>query len=348
MAQLQNVCFTWNNPPTFEGMVVKPLFAPNDMHYMVYQYEQGENGTYHWQGYVELKARKRIPQIKTLLGSNTIHIEGRRGTAKQASDYCKKDDTRVPGGVFYEHGEMKVTNQGARQDIIDFKDAILEGKRKRDLLEEHTLPMAKYPKFYQMVRGLEMPTRENNLKVYLLIGPPGCGKTRSVYEAYGGPKRGELFRVPLNNGTMWFDGYDGQPAVLFDDFAGAASKITLTNFLNLIDRYPIQVPVKGEYTWWMPDRIYITTNIWPREWFKWENRVVQYRAMARRFHAVFDFYEMEAELGGDPPVGGNDLLPYIHEDYIAHGISLQGCMAPPRYEGKNWWIREKPEDALPW
>lgn len=153
--------------------------------------------------------------------------------------------------------------------------------------------------------------------------------------------------MPLSNGTMWHDGYDGHSHVLIDDFAGAASHITLTNFLRLIDPWnPVQVPIKGGFVWWNPDVIYLTTNIWPREWYKWENRVVQYRAIAERFHAVFDFYEYE--VNGDPPVGGNDLMPYIHEDYITHGISLQNCMAPPRYEGKEWWIKERPDDAVPW
>ncbi len=345
-AQLLNVCITWNNPPVDGENVREPIYNPEKMHYLVYQYECGQNGTYHWQAYCELKTKATFATIQTLLGAPGAHLEKRRGTGKQASDYCKKPETRVPGGTFYEHGEMKTTTPGARTDITNFKDEIQSGKRKRDLLDDHCLMMAKYPKFYQMVRAITMPERENNLKVYLLIGPPGCGKTRSVYEAFGGPKRGELFRVPLSNGTTWFDGYDGQQAVLFDDFAGAASKITLTNMLNLIDRYPLQVPVKGEYTWWMPDKIYITTNIYPREWFKWENRVIQYQALARRFYAVFDFYEME--INADPPVGGNDLLPYMHEDYITHGISLQGCSAPPRYEGKDWWIKERPDDAVPW
>lgn len=342
MAQLRNVCFTWNNP----GADPIP-FDCEKMHYLVYQREKGDNGTEHYQGYCELKKPLRLNQIKTLLGSNTIHCEKRRGTGEQASDYCQKEESRVsPDEQPKIFGTMKVTTPGQRNDVIQFKDAIRSGKRKRDLIDSHTLPMARFPKFYQMVRGLEMQERTTPLKVYLLIGPPGCGKTRSVYEAYAGDKRSELFRVPLSNGTMWFDGYDGQEAILFDDFAGAASKITLVNFLSLIDQYPISVPVKGEFVPWCPSKIFITTNIWPREWFKWENRVIQYQAMARRFHAVFDFYEHEID--GDPPVGDNDTLPYIHESYITHGISLVGCSAPPRYQTKDWWIREKPEDSIPW
>lgn len=344
-----NMIFTWNNPPVTGdgGIVVQPNFHEDKMYYLVYQYEQGESGTYHWQGYVEFKSQTRYEQAKNLLGSNTIHVERRRGNQKQAIDYCKKDESRVEGSTPFEHGIPKQTTQGARNDLVEFKEAIKEGKRKRDLVDEHTTCMAKYGRFYDTVRGLYRPERTEPKKVYLLIGPPRCGKTRSVMEAHRGEERHKLFDMPLSNGTMWHDGYDGHSDVLIDDFAGAASHITLTNFLRLIDPWnPVQVPVKGGFVWWNPDKIYITTNIWPREWYKWENRVIQYRAMAERFHAVFDFYEYEE--GGDPPVGDNNRMPYLHPDYITHGISLQGCIAPPRYEDKNWWIRERPDDAVPW
>lgn len=341
-----NICFTWNNPPIVGENVTQPVFDPECMHYLVYQYEQGENGTYHWQGYVEFKSRRTFNQAREYLEAPGAACFNRRGSQQQAIDYCKKEATRVPGAEPFEWGTPKVTNQGARNDINEFRDAIVSGKRKRDLLDDHALQLAKFPKFYTMVCSMSPPERENDLKVYLLIGPPGCGKTRSVYEAYTGPKRSELFRLPLSNGTPWYDGYDGQRAVLFDDFSGASSHVTLTNLLNLLDRYPIMVPVKGDHTWWLPDRIYITTNIYPRKWYKWEDRMVQYRALARRIHVVFDWYEYQD--GGDPPVGENAILPYMHEDYIQHGISLQGCSVPPRYEGATWWNNERPEGCVPW
>jgi hypothetical protein len=344
-----NICFTWNNPPVTVdgGNVVQPRFLEDEMEYLVYQYEMGANGTPHWQGYVEFKRRRTYNQARELLQAPGAACFNRRGSQQQAIDYCKKMETRVEGATPFEHGTPKMTNQGQRNDLVEFKEAIKEGKRKRDLVDEHTTCMAKYGRFYDTVRGLYRPERTEARRTYLLIGPPRCGKTRSVMEQHRGEKRHELFDMPLSNGTMWHDGYDGHSHVLIDDFAGAASHITLTNFLRLIDPWnPVQVPIKGGFVWWDPDVIYITTNIWPREWYKWENRVIQYRAMAERFRAVFDFYEYE--IGGDPPVGDNERLPYIHESYITHGISLVGCRAPPRYEGKDWWIRERPDDATPW
>lgn len=342
-----NICFTWNNPPIVDGVVQQPTFDEAQMHYLVYQYERGESGTYHWQGYLELKARKTYAQARTLLHAPAAACFNRRGNQQQAIDYCKKEDSRVEGATPFEHGVPKVTNQGSRTDLTEFKDAIKDGKRKRDLVDDHTTCMAKFGRFYDTVRGLYRPERTEMRKIYLLIGPPRCGKTRSVMEQHRGEKRHDLFDMPLSNGTMWHDGYDGHSHVLIDDFAGAASHITLTNFLRLIDPWnPVQVPIKGGFVWWDPDVIYITSNIFPREWYKWENRVVQYRAMAERFHAVFDFYEYTE--GGDPPVGANNVMPYMHNEYIDVGICFQQFMAPPRYEGKTWWINERPNDSAPW
>lgn len=350
MTQSMNICFTWNNPPVVDGNVQQPTFNGEKMHYLVYQYEKGSNGTFHWQGYVEFKAQTRYSTARGYLRAPGAACFTRRGNQQQARDYCMKDDTRVEGGTPFEHGTPKETNQGDRKDIHDLRDAVISGKRKREIIEDDALlpAYAKYYKFSDRVESLYPPERTTPRKVYLLIGPPRCGKTRSVMEQFRGPKRTDLFKVPLNGKSMWFDGYDKQRDVLIDDFAGAASKIGLTEFLRLIDPWGTEyVEIKGHFTWWNPDRIFITTNIWPREWYKWENRVIQYQAMAERFYAVFDFYEME-EGAGDPPVGDNTLMPYMHESYINHGISFEGCKAPPRYTTKTWWVKERPDDASTW
>lgn len=343
------ICFTWNNPPVQDGNVLQPIYDPATMCYLVYQYERADSGTLHWQGYVEFINRKTYNAARALLKAPGAACFARRGTPEEASIYCKKPEGRVEHAVPYEFGEMAPHQQGQRTDIIALRDALISGKRKREIIEDDTLlpTYAKFYKFADRIEGYYPPERTTPRKIYLLIGPPRCGKTRSVMEQFRGPNRANLFKVPLNGKTMWFDGYDKNTDALVDDFVGAASHLALADFLRLIDPWGVeQVQVKGAFCWWNPERIFITTNIYPKDWYKWENRAIQYEAIAERFTAVFDFYEME--VNGDPPVGGNDLLPYIHEDYITHGISLQGCRAPPRYEGKTWWIREKPEEALPW
>lgn len=311
--QWQNVCFTWNNP----GEDPIP-FDVEQMHYLVYQLEVGENGTEHYQGYVEFKKRLRIHQMKALFGNNTIHFERRRGTAKQASDYCKKNDTRKEGHTFVEFGEMKETNPGSRKDLELFKDAVMSGqKRKRDLIDEHFGTLARYPKFYDLLKSVSRPTRAEGetLEVILHIGPTGLGKTKKVYDEHGDDP--ELYATPLSNGTPWYDGYDGHKIVLLDDFAGSASHLQLVTLLRLLDRYPVQVPIKGSHVWWFPNRIYVTTNIEPAKWYKWEGRERQYLALARRFTKVIEFYEP------------------LHED--DQGYTIQG---------PEWWKDNAPVEAM--
>ncbi len=274
------VVFTHNNPTealTFDG---------ETMEYLVYQEEIGESGTYHFQGYCELKKRTRMAAAKLLLGGPQVHIEPRRGTQAQAILYCKKEDTRIPHTEIFEEGTPRV--QGKRIDLEAFKDEVKAGAKRRDLVDDHFGIIARYPKFYDTLTMMNRPERVEELEVTLLIGDTGLGKTRSVMERFGQSE--DFWKSPLNNGTMWYDTYDGHSVVLIDDFAGAASHISLSSLLQLLDRYPLLVPTKGSHTWWLPSKVFVTTNILPKHWFKWENRGEQYKALARRFSKVYLHY----------------------------------------------------------
>lgn len=312
-AKYTNVCFTWNNPND-----VPIGFETSKMSYLVYQEEVGENGTHHYQGYVELKRQLRLNQVKTLLGSDTIHIARRRGTSEQASEYCKKEDTRVPGTQPYEFGVMKATAPGKRNDLKDFKDNVMDDrKRKRDLVEDHYGTLARYPRFYHDLTLLNRPANNPEVEVILHFGATGLGKTRSVMDAH--LQDDSFFIAPLSNGTPWYDTYDLDETVLIDDFAGAASHLSLVALLRLLDVYPLMVPVKCAHTWWRPKTIYITSNILPKDWYKWEKRGSQYLALARRFTKVVLFYP---KLFADDP-------GFVEQD-------------------KTWWVENCPDEALPY
>jgi hypothetical protein len=90
-------------------------------------------------------------------------------------------------------------------------------------------------------------------EVIFVSGAPGSGKTRYVYEKDPG-----VFRVPSQDGYKWKDGYSGEDAVLYDNMS-IKNNTHPENILQEIDRYFIQVPVKGGYIGWRPKRIYITS-----------------------------------------------------------------------------------------
>ncbi len=314
MARYRNVCWTLNNPHETGGMV---MFDEEKMDYLVYQEEIGESGTYHFQGYCEFTNKVSQNKAKEMLGGNTVHLERRRGSQAQAIAYCKDPEKRVAHTEPYEEGTPHT--QGKRMDLEGFKNEVMEGANLRELLDEHYGVIARYPKFYEKLKQMNRPQRTEQLEVVLLIGPTGTGKTRHVEDMYG--RDDEFWRLPLSNGKMWFDSFDGHTKVLLDDFSGAASHFSLCDLLQLLDRYSIQVPTKGGHTWWMPNEVYVTTNLLPAKWYKWEHREEQYNALARRFSKVLLF---------DVP------LPGAHSVYIELHDNVKSL----------WWEENKPQPEV--
>lgn len=271
--QIRNACFTLNNPtveaPAFAQAVCDAL-SPS---YLVFQLERGEQGTPHFQGYIEFKGPKSFKHVqRTLLSA---HLESRRGSAAQAAAYCKKPDSRVDGP--WEFGE--ISSQGRRTDLSDAVAALREGGMPL-VLQRHP---ESYVKFGNGLRNLSVQLhkydRRDPPEVTLLFGPPGVGKTHFAFD-------GEPLLVSIPGSLQWFDNYADEEAVLFDDFDGRRSSAPLKQLLNLLDRYPLMVPVKGSHVNFVARRIYITTNFHPRDWYDWSEREQQYAALKRRFSRV--------------------------------------------------------------
>ena len=276
--------FTYNNPQESGPELIAKLQEQEKIRYAIFQLERGEEGTPHFQGYIELKCSQRLSYMRKIIA---CHWEKRRGTRQQAREYCSKEETREEGP--WTTGSWEAGGQGARNDLIAFKEQVKEGKRKRELIDDYPLVMAKYTRFYDTIKSISRPRVRLDLTVRLNYGKTGTGKTRNAYE------NEDLYVVPVTQGPLWFDGYDGEEVAVLDDFAGAASKLSLTYLLRLIDIYPIRVPVKGSYVWWQPKRIIITTNIHPRNWYDYENRFEQYLALERRIHEVYLYKEIDSE-----------------------------------------------------
>lgn len=240
--------FTLNNYTDDELLDIHLLGETTDVTYLVYGKEVGESGTPHLQGYVELASRCRLSGIRKLLGSRG-HYEPRKGTAAEASKYCKKD------GVFMEYGTISTISlkPGRRTDLLAVKETLDNGGTIGDVAESH------FGLYLQYRRGLESyirlkhpPAIRPNLEVYVLWGATGVGKSRIAHHLF--PDIGHVFDSTLK----WFDGYGGEPTVLIDDFRSDGVRGDF--LLRLLDIYPLKVPVKGGFVTWSPERIIITSN----------------------------------------------------------------------------------------
>ncbi|CAH1248636.1 Hypp8331 [Branchiostoma lanceolatum] len=150
--------------------------------------------------------------------------------------------------------------------------------------------IAIYPEMLQAYTGdrrlpvLQMLPRDFKTKVFVFVGPPGCGKSAMV--RWYCQDESATFWKPRG---PWWDGYHGQPDVVLDDFYGDVSYGML---LNVMDRYPLRVPIKGTFCTFVAKRIWITSNKFPDQWYKFE--YYSPNAMFRRF-TLIQVYNMYSE-----------------------------------------------------
>lgn len=260
-------CFTLNNYTEEELQDVRRIEESNeDVTYVCFGREVAESGTPHLQGYLEFKQKIRLGGVRRLRGMGRAHLELRRGTQDQAIDYCKKD------GRFEEFGVRFESRRGARSDLDQIKELLDGGATEEKIAESHFGSWVRYRKSFAAYRGLKFKRMAREVNVYAIWGLPGVGKTRIIFE-----KEKDLFIVS-DPSLKWFDGYDGEESILIDDYRGGADGSFL---LRLLDRYPLQLPIKGSYVPLQATKIFITSNMPP----PWDHNDIE-GALSRRIKSV--------------------------------------------------------------
>ena len=188
--------------------------------------EVGASGTSHLQICCEFKHMKSMKQIKSI--NERMHIEPRRGSKQQASEYCKKD------GNFIEIGELK-TEQGKRTDLNTVKEMIKDGKSMRDIIEVTNSYQAL--RFAETVRKYYPPKRTTKPEVYWFYGPTGTGKSLRAFTMSDENDRW----VNMPN-LKWWEGYDGHSDIILEDIRGPDIEINV--LLRLFDYNELRVEYK--------------------------------------------------------------------------------------------------------
>ncbi len=255
-------CFTLNNPTINEDDIRDEL-EEIGVDYAVWQLEEGENETAHFQGYVAFTAKKRLSAVRSLFGG-VAHWEICRGTPTQNRDYCTKKETRI--GDFCEIGTLPAP-KGARHDLAELHNALKAGLTQTQYVEQFFSIFVRHPNLVPNYLAATIPERDstNPIHSWLLIGPPGTGKSRLARAIGKNLGDGAIFEHCLGK---WFDGYGGQRTVLFDDFCG--SSLPFTQFKRLVDRYPVRVELKGLSCPMAATNFIFTSNSEPKNWWKEE------------------------------------------------------------------------------
>lgn len=169
--------FTYNNPD--ENLVLERDLEGYE--YLCYQFEVGDKGTPHYQGYVCFTTKKRFSTLKKKYDDN-YHWECRMGTHNDAKHYVskphdgcdcskcekeRKNPTRVEG-TFEQFGSdadipKDESKRGERTDLDLVKKAIDDGATLTDIITNHPNVYARASKWVQEYVNIARETKQVKL-----------------------------------------------------------------------------------------------------------------------------------------------------------------------------------------
>ena len=252
--QFRNYILTVNNPVQTDEEFNEYLKTLQHIRYFTFQREIGEEtGTQHFQLYIEFEVGKRFATIKEYFP--TAHIESRKGSKKQARDYCQKDDTRMDGHNIFEFGDF--AENGERSDLNDIMEMIKGGASLKEVEAAYPSQYFRYYKNIEFLFNQYMQDKfceiDRNIKVTYIWGPPRAGKSRSIDKLHS---RKNYYRVPKYKNP--FDKYNYEPVLVLDEYAG---QIDITYLNNLLDSLPCQLECRYNDKWAAWDTVYIISNL---------------------------------------------------------------------------------------
>lgn len=233
-------CFTLNHYVAED----EAHLAKVECQYLVYGREVGPtNGVPHLQGYIYFREAKPLLGVKRVLGPR-YHLEPRKGTTSQATEYCKKD------GDFTERGKITI-RQGADDSFADVIKLAEAGDLETIKSEYPRLFLTHFKTIMSLRAFCNVPL-SGDLEHEWWYGPTGTGKSRAVWQRFP-----EHYAKSVNK---WWDGYYGQDTVVIEEWE-PKNEMTAAKLKIWGDRYPFPAEIKGGTIQKVrPKKIIITSN----------------------------------------------------------------------------------------
>jgi hypothetical protein len=212
------------------------------------QRERGDTGYEHWQFILHCKKPIRLSGLRKIFGA--YHFEPTRSSASE--NYVWKSDTAIPDTRF-EWGS-KPMRRNSDLDWESIRDQARSGRL-------DAIPADVYVRCYNQLRRISsdhMVPIGIERKVFVFWGATGTGKSRRAWE------EASLQAYPKDPRSKFWDGYRDQEHVVLDEFRGG---IDVSHLLRWLDRYPVIVEIKGSSIPLVAKKIWITSNLDPREWY---------------------------------------------------------------------------------
>jgi len=252
MAQARNWCFTLNNPDALLDFT-----TIKNVQYAIYSEEMGDQGTYHFQGYIQMNRPTRLSAMCNIIPRAHFEVQ-RAGNSDDARNYCAKSgDPSFLAGP-YEFGTY--LQQGARVDLMAVKAALDNGESDLAIAENHFSSWIRYHRSFAAYRLLKEPRRTTIENVIVVYGSPGTGKTYWATDHF----ENIYWAARPNNTAFYFENYRGESTILFDDFYGGYPRDFM---LRLCQPYEMRLPFRGGECNCLATNIIMTTNKKPWLWW---------------------------------------------------------------------------------
>jgi len=257
LKKFRNWVFTWNNYPENYQEILYILKAK----FLICGEEIAPTtGTPHLQGYMEFESpRMRRSLLKTLKGCG--YIKASNADAEANERYTSKE------GKTFTYGDHEVKQQGKRNDLIKCKEIIDNGGSMLDVAEQSFGDFCRYFKGfekYMILKYYEEGKKLRNLEVIVHWGKTNTGKTHDCIQDACKNYNSQYYMTSEGNTGLWWTGYNFEKVVVIDDFR---CNTPLHILLRWLDKYPVQVPVHGNYYPLLATKIYITSNTNPLNWY---------------------------------------------------------------------------------
>lgn len=238
-------------------------------------------GYEHWQLCVCFPKKLRLRGVQAIFGQR-CHAELSRSAAAQA--YCCKEETAIEGTRF-SFGKFP-NARTTKRDWEQIREAAKDGKF--DQIDPDI-----YFRYYGNMKKIHVDNLKPQLierEIVVYWGKTGTGKSHRAWEEAG------MDAYPKTPTTKFWDGYSGQEHVVIDEFRG---QVDISHVLRWFDKYPTIVEVKGSSCVFRAKKIWITSNLDPREWYPNLDEETK-KALLRRLK-ITHFTDLRPEPPAPPP-----------------------------------------------
>lgn len=248
--------FTLNNNTKVETDNIIRWLSSQKIIYSIIGLEHAPTtNTQHLQGYISFKNDKSMKNIKKGFNTNRVHLEMAKGNDLQNQKYCSKEN------VIYECGKPQY--KGKRNDLVTLKGTFKSGKF---TAQELYLTYPQYTKLIDKILPYE-ETRNTAPNVIWIYGPSGSGKSRYAQQIATRLEVSHQYRTYYKSGNnKWFNGYDSHEITIINDIR--QDTLQFNELLQLTDRHPVQVEIKGSSRQFKSEVIIITSSKHPRNIYK--------------------------------------------------------------------------------